>query len=253
MTEKLNISLAVISHNEEKNIGRMLQSAVPLVSEIVVVDSFSEDKTREIAESFGAKVLPTEWQGFIRHKNLALENCNCDWILSLDCDEVVSPELAESIRKAVLENKASAFLLNRKTHYLGKLLKFAWQPDWNLRLVKKDSNPKWGGIGHDKLFADAPAEKLDGILIHYSYKNLSHHIEKTVYYAKMTADAYFEKGRKFSFFKLLFNPFLSFVKLYIIRGGFLDGFRGLIAGFSAYIYTFLKYLYLWENQRNKNG
>jgi hypothetical protein len=130
---------------------------------------------------------------------------------------------------------------------LGKLLHFSWQPDWKLRLVRKDCNPRWEGINpHDALKVDCPTKKLKGYLIHYSYKNLGHHIDKTVYYAKISAKSYFELGKKFSFFKLLFNPFFAFIKLYFFNLGFLDGFRGFLAGVSAWLSTFLKYAFLWE-------
>jgi glycosyltransferase involved in cell wall biosynthesis len=247
MDSKLPLSVALISYNEEENIARTLSSVANIASEIVLVDSYSTDNTVAIAKKFGANVFQEEWKGHIAQKNSALQKCTQPWILALDCDEVVTPELKQSIIEAVNSNSKAGFLLHRKTYYLGKLLHFSWQPDWKLRLVRKDCNPRWEGINpHDALKVDCPTKKLKGYLIHYSYKNLGHHIDKTVYYAKISAKSYFELGKKFSFFKLLFNPFFAFIKLYFFNLGFLDGFRGFLAGVSAWLSTFLKYAFLWE-------
>jgi len=247
MDSKLPLSVALISYNEEKNIARTLNSIVDIASEIVLVDSFSTDKTVEIAQEFGAKVFQEEWKGHIAQKNSALKKCTQPWILALDCDEVVSPTLKQSIIEVVNSNTKFGFRLHRKTFYLGKLLHFSWQPDWKLRLVRKDCNPRWEGINpHDSLTVDCQTKKIKGYLIHYSYKNLRHHMDKTIYYAKISAESYFKMGIRFSFFKLIFNPIFAFVKMFIFNLGLLDGFRGFLASVSAWLSTFLKYLFLWE-------
>lgn len=246
---KLPLSISIISFNEEENIERTLAAIADIASEIVIVDSFSKDRTVEIAQNFDAKVFLEEWKGHISQKNSALEKCTQKWILALDCDEVVTPELKLSIVKAIQKDEKIGYYLDRKTHYLGKPLNRSWRPDWKLRLVRRDCNPHWGGVDpHDKLTVSCPTAKLEGHLLHYPYKNLKQHFEKTIYYANLSAQAYYRLGRKFHLYHLLFNPIFSFVKLYFINFGIADGIRGLLAGVSAFVSAFLKYAFLWEIQ-----
>lgn len=253
--KKLPLSVAIITFNEEDNIGRTLRSISDIAEEIIVVDSGSDDRTVEIAESFGAKIYSEKWKGHIAQKNSALEKCTSEWIFSIDADEEINDELKSSIIKAIKEHTHNAWSINRKTFYLNKLLKYAWQPDWNLRLVKKSLNPRWGGLDpHDKLIVGTSPQRLKGYVIHYSYKGLHHHFTKTLEYAKTSAESYYAEDKRFSIINLIVNPTLNWLKNYIFNLGFLDGFRGFIAGFSAYVYTFLKYIYLWEiEKREKDG
>ncbi len=247
MMSKLPLSVALISFNEEENIGRTLSSIADIASEIILVDSFSTDNTVGIARSFGAKVFQEEWKGHIEQKNSAFNKCSQPWILALDCDEVVNYELKQSIIEAIQRNQQIGYFINRKTFYLGKLLRFAWQPDWKLRLVPRDCNPRWEGINpHDVLKVDCKVSKLKGFIIHYSYKDLKQHFDKTIYYSKISAKSYFELGRKFNILKLIVNPIFAFVRSYLINLGFLDGLRGFIAALSSFLGTFLKYIFLWE-------
>ncbi len=244
---KLPLSVSIISFNEEKNISRTLDSIKDIAAEIIIVDSHSSDRTLEIARALGAAVYTEDWKGHVAQKNSALEKCTQEWILMLDCDEVVSSELKLAIVDAVNQNQHNAFSVNRKTHYLGKLLDYAWQPDWNLRLVKKNTNPYWRGLNpHDELKCDASPKRLNGELVHYSYKDVRNHFDKTLDYAQISARSYKERGRKFSIWNLLLNPVVAFIRLYILRKGFLDGKHGLVAGFSTFVYTFLKYVFFWE-------
>ena len=249
--KKLPLSVSVISFNEELNLTRTLKSISDIADEIVLVDAFSNDRTVEIAREYGCKVFPEEWKGFTEQKNSALEKCSNEWILCLDCDEVVDEALKNSIIRAIENNNHDFYYLKRKTYYLGKLLKHSWQPDRKIRLVRKSANPRWEGLNpHDTLICDGTEGSLEGFVVHYSYRDLKHHFQKTVNYSKISADSYFKEGKKFSFFKLFFNPLFNGFKVYIIHKGFLDGIRGFIAGFSAFAYTLLKYLFLWELYHN---
>lgn len=250
--EKLPLSVAIISYNEEKNIARTLQSIQDIATEIIIVDSFSKDKTVDIAKEYNVKVFSEEWKGHIQQKNSALEKCSEKWILSLDADEVLSNELRQNIFEAITNEKNDGYFINRKTHYLGKLMNYGWQPDKKLRLVKRSSNPVWEGLNpHDFLTIDGKTSFLKGDLIHYSYRNLRHHLQKTVDYAEISANVYFNNGRKATLSKLILNPLFAFFKIYFYQSGFLDGFRGFLAGFSSLLGTFLKYSFLWEKERNK--
>lgn len=244
---KLPLSVALITFNEEQNIGRTLESIAEIASEIIIVDSGSTDDTIKVAEHFEAMIYSEYWKGHIEQKNSALAKCTHDWILSLDADEVVSDELKKDIIKAITNPKSEGYYIIRKTFYLGKLLKHAWQPDKKLRLVKRSTNPIWKGLNpHDELYIDGESSLLKGFLIHYSYKDIKHHFNKTIDYARQSAQSYYENGKKFHILNLLMNPPIAFLRLYVINLGFLDGFRGLLAGFSSYVYTFLKYVFLWE-------
>ncbi len=249
---KLPISIVYISYNEERIIGKSLSVVSNIAKEIILVDSFSTDKTVEIAKEYGAKVYLEEWKGYINQKNSALEKCTQPWILALDCDEVPDEELLKSIAVAIKNNERFGYLIRRKTFYLGRLMRRSWQPDWKLRLVRRDCNPRWEGIEpHDKLIVDVPTKKLRGTLIHYPYENTLMHFQKTIKYANMSAQSYYALGRRASLFKIIFNPFFAFVRAYVLNFGFVDGVRGLVAALSGFISTFLKYLFLWEIELNE--
>jgi glycosyltransferase involved in cell wall biosynthesis len=250
MYSKLPLSVAIISFNEEENIGKTLDAVKEIASEIVIIDSHSTDKTVEIAESFGAKVFIENWKGHVAQKNSAIEKCTQQWILSLDCDEVVDKQLLDSIVDAVNNPKADGYRINRQTYYMGKYLKYSWQPDWKLRLVKKECSPKWGGYDpHDVLSIKGSTRKLnDGYLLHYSYKDIYDHYQRMIKYAKVAATSYDKNGRKFSYFSLFTKPAFAFIKKYFIKRGFMDGFEGLAVAVSSFIYVYLKYLFLKEIQ-----
>jgi glycosyltransferase involved in cell wall biosynthesis len=251
MSIKPTISVAIITYNEESNLLRTLKAVSDIASEIIIIDSYSKDKTIEIAERFGAKIFTEDWKGFVDQKNSAIDKCTKEWILMLDADEVVSEELKLSMVKEIASPVANGYYINRKTHYIGKLMDHAWQPDWNLRLVKRSANPEWkGDMVHEYLEITGRKAKLDGILIHYSYNNIKHHFEKTIRYAEISARSYFEKGRRAGVVNLLINPIYAFIRLYFLRLGFLDGIRGFIAAISSAFGTFLKYAFLWEIERS---
>ena len=252
MDNKLDLSVAIITFNEEKRLGATLESICDISLEIVVIDSFSQDRTVEIAKKYNAKVFQEQWKGFVAQKNSLTSKCSHNFILYLDADEVISSELKREIVKAINKPYADGYYLRRKTHYLGKLLNYAWQKDERLRLVKKSAEPLWKGeIVHEELFINGKTSLLNGYIIHYSYKDIKDHFTKTINYANLSAKSYYNKGKKPSISKLVFSPFFSFFKLYILKKGFLDGVGGLIAGFSAYVYVFLKYAFLWEMYLNK--
>ncbi len=243
----LPLSVTIISFNEESNIKRTLESIKEIASEIVVVDSHSTDKTREIAKGYDAKIYKEDWQGFICQKNSAFEKCTQDYILSIDCDEVVSSDLKYSIIRAVRDREADGFYINRKTYYLGRFLEHTWQPEWRLRLIRKSSNPKWGGYDpHDSLYVEGKTKRIKGDLYHYSYKDVEDYYNRALKYSKLISEAYDKMGRSSKIYNLIFNPMVAFIKSYFVKMGFLDGVRGLSIAVSEAFSTFLKYLYLWE-------
>ncbi len=251
--EGTDLSVAIISFNEEENIGAVLEAVSDIADEIVIVDSGSNDRTREIAGKYGARVFVEEWKGYREQKNSALEKCKSTWILSLDCDEIVSGELKESIVEAVREGGIEGGIVNRRTIYAGKLLKYSWQPDRKLRLVRRDASPCWeGGRVHESLHVDGRTGRLKGPLYHYPYRDIEDHLRTTIDYARLAASTYLESGGRFHLFKLLVNPLYKMFQRYILQRGFMDGARGLIIAFSAFVYTYAKYVYVWELEKGRD-
>lgn len=252
MKDKKTLSICIITFNEERNIENTLEHIKNIADEIVIIDSHSSDKTVEICKKYTSKIFSHKWEGYVAQKNIALDKCSSDFILSIDADEEITKELADEIIDKINNLNHDGYIVNRKTKYLGKILKHSWQPDNKLRLVKKDACPSWHGeIVHESLIIKSSMlSTLDNYLIHHSYKDIEDHNMKTLKYAMLSAQSYHKAGKKSSIFKLLFSPAFNFIKMYFFRLGVLDGIQGLIAARSGYIYTYLKYLYLYELDRN---
>lgn len=247
LSSKLSLTVAIIAHNEQDRLPATLLKVADIASEIVLINSESIDNTVAIAQAFGAKVHTQPFVNYVDQKNSLLPFCTQDWILFLDADEVLNDELKAAIVQVIKENRQEAFEINRLTFYLGKLLKHAWQPNYRLRLVRRDAAPKWvGDIVHESLECNAKVARLPGYIIHYSYRDVNDHFQRTIRYAKMSAQSYIRRNKRPSLLKIIFSPTFSFIKLYFIKLGCLDGKAGLVAAWSAFIYTFLKYVYLWE-------
>lgn len=250
----INLTVALISFNEEERIGLTLESVKDIADEIILIDSMSTDKTAEIAKSYGAKVYLEEWKGFEEQKNSLLEKCTGEWILYLDCDEEATAELGGEIMSIIDEpaTAADGYYINRRTKYLGKILKRSWQPDYKLRFVKKSAPPRWvGEYVHEALKIKGQKAYFKGELIHHSYKNIADHMRKTIKYAGLSSEAAHNKGKRGSISKIFFVAPFAFFKSYFLKGGFIDGIQGLIASFSAYVYFFLKYAMIWEKDLKK--
>ncbi len=247
--KRLSLSVALITYNEEDRLSRVLESVKDLATEIIVVDSHSTDKTREIAESFGAKVFVEDWKGFVNQKNSALQKCSQEWVLFLDADEVLSEELQQSIKTALKDPQYDGYMVNRRTYYLGKFLRYTWQPEWRLRLVKRNANPRWEGRDpHDVLKIKGRVGKLRGDLYHYSFRSLKDHLIKSLRYAEISSEEKFLQGLEVKPTDLFLRPLWNFTKLYFIKGGIRDGLRGFLACSISSFYTFMKYAFLLEKK-----
>jgi glycosyltransferase involved in cell wall biosynthesis len=249
---RLPLSVAVITLNEEKNLARCLESVRGLASEIVVVDSGSTDGTGDIAKSFGAQFTFEKWQGHVAQKNLALGKCSQPWVLCLDADEEVSPELAASIqaRFNTGEPVENGCEVNRRTFYLGQWIWHAWYPEWRVRLVRKSSARWVGRDPHDALEVSATTGRLAGDLLHYSYKDLNDHLHKTLKYARLSAREMQRAGKVPRFSNLLFSPALAFLKKLLFKQAWRDGWRGWLIAYSAFLGVFAKYAYMFEEKSN---
>ncbi len=251
----MEISFCIITLNEEDNIEDLIKNIKAVADEIIIVDCGSKDKTVEIAKTLGAKVIFNGWKDYSTQKNFAISKASKDWVFVLDADEILSDELKESIL-SVKEKEFSdieGFLIGRKTFYLGKFINHSgWYPDIKVRLFKKEYGKFYGKYVHEGFEFGGRAKKLKGDVLHYSYKNIGDHIERIKKYSCLSAKRMKSEGKNFSFVKLLFSPPFGFIKHYFLKLGFLDGFRGFIISVLTSYYIFLKYLFLWEIERNEN-
>lgn len=230
MESPLRISAVVITYNEERNITRCLESLRGLVDEMVVVDSYSKDRTVQIAKELGARVVQHGFEGHIEQKNWAIDQATMPYILSLDADEAISDELRASLLQLRNQSEwADAYTFNRLTNYCGQWIKHAgWYPDTKLRLWKKGKG-SWGGINpHDRLVMGEGSSivHLQGDLLHYSYYTVKEHLDRADKYADLGARHLYKLGKKPGFEKLYLSPLARFLKMYIFQLGFLEGAAG---------------------------
>ena len=247
-----DISIVIISFNEERNIGRCLDSVKPFSAEIVVVDSGSTDRTVEICREYTPHVYTHEWLGYGRQKQLALEKSSCPWVFSIDADEEASPGLQEEI--GALDFRADGYKMPRKVWYLNRWIEHSgWYPGYILRLFNRESGFFTDEIVHEFVHVDGDVGRLKNDLYHYSYRDVSHHIQKVNDFTTLTSRKMWEEGRRNAGFKIALYPFFEFLKVYLIKRGFLDGLAGLtISSLHAY-YVFLKYAKLYELNSLRRG
>jgi len=240
----IKLSVVIITLNEEKNIGRCLDAAWQVADEIVVVDSFSTDRTKVICEEKGVRFIEHRFDGHIEQKNYAITQAMHDFILSLDADEVLSNKLISSIRKVKLETTSHSYTINRMSFYVDRFIKHGhWFPDRKIRLFKKDVGA-WGGKNPHDLFELKEGKKapiLDGVLFHYTFNSIFEHVRQANNFSEIGAGQLEDQASFFLILKALFSPLWGFLYGYIFRLGFLDGWYGLIISIISSTETFLKY------------
>ena len=243
------ISAVIITFNEEKNIERCIKSLMPIADEIVVIDSYSTDKTKKICEKYSSninlKFIEHQFDGHIEQKNWAITQAKYKHILSLDADEALDDELQKEILKIKENFGADGYFFNRLTNYCGKwVYHCGWYPDRKLRLWNSTKG-QWGGDNpHDKFeMFDKKAilKHLKGNILHYSYYTKEDHYKQVEYFTTILAKSQEKKGKKSSLLILIFSPIIKFIKDYFFNLGILDGKTGFtICRISAYA-TYLKY------------
>ncbi len=252
----VNISAVIITYNEEKNIGRCIDSIKNLVEEIVVIDSYSSDKTKEICLLKNTKLVEHAFKTHIEQKNFALSQATYDIILSLDADEYLSEELTESILAVKKNWVCHAYSMNRLSSYGGKWIKHGnWYPDKKIRLWDRKVG-FWGGENpHDKVLINKGIKviHLKGDLLHKAYIDSHDTLQKIQRYSEIFARE--NRGKKTSSSgKIIFRTFFAFIKSYVIKRGFLDGFEGLMVAMAVANHVFYKYAKLYElNHRLELG
>ncbi len=253
MSDRVPVSAVVITLNEADRLPRTLD-ALSWADEILVVDAGSQDGTRDLAAAAGAQVLLHPWEGYSRQKAFAVARARHRWILWIDADEEVSPQLRRSIEAALSAQATggglpSAYAMNRRTNYLGRFLRFGgWYPDRKVRLFDREQADFDGNLVHEELRVAGTVGFLPGELWHYSYRNLEHHIRKTHEMARLWA-AQERDRRKVSAWDLTVRPAATALKSYLVRGGLLEGWRGLVVAGVASYSVWLKYALLSEMQR----
>ena len=249
----IKLSGVIITFNEGKNIERCLQSLIKVVDEIVVVDSFSTDNTKEICLKYNVTFIEQEFLGYIEQKNFALKQASNDYIVSLDGDEALSERLQKSIIELKSNWQYDGYYCNRFNNFCGQWIKHSdWYPNKKLRVFDRRV-AQWKGINpHDEIVLkdNRKVGKLKGDILHWTYQSYTEFNEKTDYFSTISAQAYYDKGKKAPFYKIIWNPIWAFFKAYILRLGFLDGKNGFVISVQTGNITYLKYTKLRRLYRN---
>ncbi len=250
----MKISAVIITYNEEKNIGRCLKSLEGVADEIVILDSYSSDKTEEICKKYKAKFYQNVFYGHIEQKNEAIKYAKYKYVLSLDADEALSKSLKKSIIEAKKNFFNDGYIFNRMTNYCGKWIKYSgWYPDKKLRLWNKEKG-KWAGENpHDKYELEKKSKIgfLEGDLMHYSYYKISEHIQQIDKFSEIRAKVLSKKGKKTNIFQIIVKPFWKFLRHYFLKLGFLDGYYGFVISIISAHATFLRYAKLKQFNNDK--
>jgi glycosyltransferase involved in cell wall biosynthesis len=248
----IKISVVIITLNEEGNIARCLESVRHVADEILVVDSLSTDRTKDICGIYGARFVEQKFLGYVEQKNFALKLATYDYVLSLDADEALDEKLQKEILKLKTGLIYDGYEFNRLTAYNGFWVRHCgWYPDTKLRLVKKNLALWVGNNPHDALTINGTVGKLEGDLHHYSYSSISAHILQTNKFSTIEAASLISKGKRATLWKLFTRPPIQFFKDYILHRGILDGRYGFIICFVNSLYVLLKYAKMMDMQMNR--
>lgn len=254
--KKPSLSIVIITLNEEKNIPRCLNSLRFLDGffarpEVLVVDAGSRDRTRTTAKAWGARVLTRGWKGYADQKNWALDRCRGDWILSLDADEELTPELIAEIKSVVPRAPASVsgYFLKRRAFFLGGWIRHCgWWPDAQLRLIRRGSGRFSLKPVHEGMEVKGATDELRAPMNHYTYDSIRQYLDKMNRYSDLALGTLKRKKKIFWAYYLTLAPGVTFLRMFILRGGFWDGWRGfVVCGLSAF-HDFAKYAKLWEKE-----
>lgn len=238
-----DLSVTLITLNEEKRLPRALRSVRGLASEVIVVDSGSTDRTRQIAQEFGARVVEHAWQGYGQQKNFAHGLATKTWVLNLDADEEVSPELAAEIRRLCSgPSAASGYAFPRK-NYFGKswIRRGGWYPNYVIRLARR-SEARWSEPAlHESLVVEGIVERVRTPLVHYTFEGVLSQVRRNLRYAEEGARQLAVSRVRPTVARMLLKPVGKFFELYVIKRGFMDGLPGLVIAINAAHSMFLKY------------
>jgi glycosyltransferase involved in cell wall biosynthesis len=242
------LSAIVVCFNEEDNIGDCLES-LRWCDEIIVVDSFSTDRTVEICRQYTDRVIQREWHGYQDQKAFAHSQATGDWILVLDSDERASAELKEEIQQALSRdgNHYDGYAMPRLVFYLGRWWRRGgWYPDYKVRLFRRD-RASWGGAEpHDKIIVEGKVRRLRSPIYHFSYRDMDDHVQRINRFTTLSSRELKRAGGRWRLIDALARPAARFFRSYVLERGFLEGFAGFYVALTAAVYVFLKYAKVWE-------
>jgi glycosyltransferase involved in cell wall biosynthesis len=238
----MRITATIITLNEERNIARAIES-LRCCDEILIVDSGSTDRTIELAEKLGARVIDANWRGYAGQKNWAAEQSTHDWVLSLDADEALSEALEAEIWALKKSGpRHDAYTMPRLARYLGRwIMHSGWYPDRKVRLYDRRKAQWVGNFVHESVQVRGRVGHLDANLLHFTCESLSEHVKTMERYTTLAAQEIAARRVKVPLSRLLLAPAWTLFKSYVLQRGFLDGVEGLIIAYMAAFYTFLKY------------
>ncbi|HHE37706.1 MAG TPA: glycosyltransferase family 2 protein [Candidatus Cloacimonetes bacterium] len=248
MSNKLSVT--IITKNEESNIERCLES-VKWADEIVVVDSDSIDKTVEICRKYNCRIIQTEWLGFGKTKQKAVNTAKYNWIFSIDADEEVTPQLQKKMQSILKNPRADGYRINRRSFYLDRWIQHCgWNKDFPLRLFNRQK----GGFNdkpvHESVQIKGKISKINEILKHYTYPDLTSYINKMEHYSSLSAADASNKKQNASVNKAVVHGISKFFEMYFLKAGFLDGKTGLILSINSAFSVYYKYLKIWEKTKS---
>ncbi|MDB6093878.1 MAG: glycosyl transferase [Verrucomicrobia bacterium] len=253
MVSPLPLSVVIIARNEARTLPRCLASVQGWVAEIVVALNDTTDGSATLAKNFGARVETVPWQGYRDTKNAALALAANPWVLSLDADEEVSAALRASLTEFFVRPDHDRFAgarFPRKVWFIDRWIMHGdWYPDLSLRLLQR-SHARWGGDAfvHEKVECDGPVATLKGDLHHYSFPTLGAHVAKITPFADLFVQQQQAKGKRFSLVSAVVRPAWRFVRAYVFKLGFLDGFPGLYIAWATSFGAFVRYSRLYEEE-----
>jgi len=243
------LSVVILTKNEEENIARAIKSVKDIANEILVVDSGSTDRTVEIAKDLGARVIFREFTNYPDQVSFAISQTKNRWVFVLDADEELSEELRESVKMVLEKPKYDCYAVNRRTYFMGKFLRYTLYPEWRIRLFKRDKVKHEGEL-HEVVKCFGKVGRLKGDLYHYSFKDLNDFFLKNLRYSKISAEILHKRGRKVKKYEIFLRPSWTFFKFFILKRGFMDGWRGFIISASYAFFNLAKYAYLKEMQKD---
>lgn len=238
----MKITATIITLDEERNIQRSIES-LRCADEILIVDSGSVDRTVELSEKLGVRVIEAGWRGFSGQKNWAAEQASHDWILSLDADEALSEALEAEIWNLKKNGpRADAYTMPRLAKYLGRwILHSGWYPDRKVRLYNRHKASWVGDFVHESVQVAGRVGHLHANILHFTCDSLSEHVKTLERYTTLAAQELAARKAPIGLARLICDPLWTFASTYFLKLGFLDGLEGLIIAYMAAFYTFLKY------------
>jgi glycosyltransferase involved in cell wall biosynthesis len=239
-----SLSVIIITKNEAANIRACLESVL-WADEIIVVDAGSDDGTVEICRELGAQVYVHDWPGFGPQKKRALDYASNDWVLSLDADERVTLELQTEILATIKNGSADGYEISRLSSFCGREMRHSgWYPDYVLRLFRRDSGKFSDDLVHERVLVTGTIDKLQGLLLHESFRTLEQVLAKTNHYSTASAQMLHQKNRKASLLTAVGHGLWAFFRTYFIRAGFLDGREGFMLAVATAEGTYYRYVKL---------